>query len=221
MVALIPLDRIQQLNIDTVERAIVLGYLGLYFATGSDESANNELLNRIRLDILSRSDGKTDLKIEARISLNPETFIKSGGRLLDSIQPFAITGIDLTDKFDFTIAATEPAIASFPQYPSELVRNFETYSYYYTLVLANSVTENRNRVVSIRPRRNGSDGQFLDIDITLPLDPSKWLAGKSLIESVERVTDQYQTAITFAPQTVQLSRIDQETALGNQERLGN
>ena len=220
MVALIPQTRIAELNIDTVERAVVFGYVALYFATGQGNE-DNPLTNRIRLDIVPAVNEGINLSIRARLSIDAQDFLSSGGGLISSIKPFEVEGIDLTNSFDFSIDATNPTISGSPSFPVTLAQNFETYSYYYTAILANSLTENRNRIVTINPRRNTTDGQFIEVNLTLPLDTERWFTGQNLIDSVQQLVTEYRTELTFEPETVILGEIDQDTPLGNDELLGN
>lgn len=192
MVNLISQSSIDNLKIDTVERAIVFAVNALQIAISKVDD-NNSLRNKVKTTVRPSGKDELILRIDAILPLNLYIFGKSGGNLLESIDIFDINYvINVLSDFSFTnIEPSEPIDTSFPV--PRNIESFEKYLFYYASILAASLSENRNRIISFAPKTNNFDNPEIKLTINLPINSNQWFSNVPLLGCVKRVVNSYST----------------------------
>jgi hypothetical protein len=198
MVFVIPRDKLNELNIDTVERAIVLATLGLKMALRgeNEEGFSND---KIKINTEQEGTSKLILKLDVSLPYNSYVFTQRGGKMLSAIRSFiGKENTSITSLIDFTIVPTIPIPPAIP-ISLDTINSLEAYLFYYVSVLSASLNTTRNRIVKIDLVDNQSirvdDVTGTPIDskseirmrLKLPMNAKKWLEGRNLVECVERI----------------------------------
>lgn len=212
MVALIPKAKINEFNIDTVERAIVLGAMALRLAIAKSNN-NDELRKQVKISLRNRGTRDVNLELDVRLPFAAEDFTLNGGLLLESVAEFATTVNDVEPFLDLNIEPTENNSLVIPDYSERVVSSFEEYFLYYALILSASVSENRNRVITIEPKGEGFNAPEIRVRVYLPLLTDRWAIGKSIIESIDTVATAYPTDEELSFENNEVSLLTDETLL--------
>ncbi len=188
MVKLIPKSEIQALNIDTVERAIVFSTLALRAAIVGRTEFDKDEDRDVLIDIVTNRDNTTSLSIDVLLPFDSYSFYSQGGSIIRNIQTLPNALFSLDNQLDFI---TEPSIESLPEIPDydqAVINTFEKYLFHYSSILWASLENKRNKIVSFRFNPEGT----IKLDLARAFDINKWLLGDNYINSVLRVTDNYQ-----------------------------
>jgi hypothetical protein len=219
MVDLISQAKLNRLNVDSIERAIVLSALALRTAIiGLDDEDN--AYDKVEITTIER--GKNVLLLNLDITLPLDSFLltDNGGSILYSIKELDVPITSLENTLNLN---TNPSSLQVPVLPilPDFVDTFEKYLYYYASILYASVEETRNQIIRISLQDNNDDGLEVQLKITLPLDAKKWSLGHNLVESVNRVTNSYIDASDFVILSTTLSTLSNSTFLANNHILVN
>jgi hypothetical protein len=221
MVALISQAKLNSLNIDTVERAIVLAALALRTAVVGIDNVNTAN-DRIKITTEEKGLNQVNLKLNIFLPINSYRVNKFGGKIIYALEEFEIEPIDLELSLNLTVSPS-PTQASFgiPVYQN-LPQTFETYLYYYASILYASLEDNRNEIIRITPRDTSFFRSEVQLRIILPIDAKKWALGNNLIDSVHRVvTTDYVGVSEFVILAESLSFLFNSTTLSNNHILTN
>lgn len=219
MVNLISQTKLDRLNIDTVERAIVLSALALRTAiVGSNNT--NTTNNKVKITTEEKGINEVRLKLDILLPFDAYRFTQLGGIMLYAITAFNVPVVNLENSLYLDVTPSVEVSPVIPDYPSSL-KTFESYLYYYASILYGSLETNRNQVVRITPKSENFDGSEVRLQIYLPLDAKKWSLGNNLVESVARVTDSYLDTSEFNLSVSSLSILTQSTLLTNNALLVN
>jgi hypothetical protein len=220
MAVLVSNEKLAELNIDTIERAIVFATLALQAAIANTES-NESLIEKVLTTF--RNNGKTELTLAIDVYLPVDTyrFSRLGGNIINSLTTLRTDLVDLESQLDFTVNPSSVIVPEMVTYSSELDNNFETYFYYYVSILYASLTENRNDIIRINPELDNPDNAEVRVRINLPIDAKRWALGNNLVDSVLRVTDSYETTFTVVDDEEISTAIDDSTPLGDESILGD
>ncbi len=197
MVALLPKTIINNLRIDTVERAIVFAALALRAAIIGTDNSNSKSRD-VTLNIRINRDNTANLDIDISLAFNGYDFYVQAGNLIDNIINFDTVSIDLESQFNFTVSPTLPSIPRIPDYDETKIDSFEKYFLYYIFVLLASIEDKNNKVIQISFLQGIPGNAKIKIDCAIPIDLNNWLLGDNYINSVLRVVDSYQ-APTITP----------------------
>jgi hypothetical protein len=219
MVTLISPTNLERLNIDSIERAIVLSALALRTAiTGLDDEA--EAHDKVEITTVSRAKNELYLNLNVTLPLNPLLLATFGGSILSSIEELDAKINDLESTFRIVTYPSLFQVPTIPEYPSS-ISTFEQYFYYYASILYASLDEIRNQTVKIAIVDNNDEGLEVSTRITLPLDANKFALGHNLVESVDRVTDSYIDASSYVILSSVSSILSNNTFLDNSHILVN
>jgi hypothetical protein len=219
MVALISQAKLNSLNIDTVEKAIVFSALALRTAIVGTTNLNTTN-DKIRITTEAKGLNQTLLKLNIFLPFDSYQVNKFGGKIIYWLKEFETEPINLELSLNLSVTSSSSSIPVIPIYPN-LPRNFETYLYYYASILYASLEDNRNQVIRIIPRDDNLDGSEVQLRIILPIDAKKWALGHNLVESVDRVTDSYIDVSEFVTLSSSLSILSNSTLLTNDYILVN
>ena len=213
MVNLITKAEIEALNIDTVERAIAFAALALRAAivgrTEFDPNQDRDVL----IDIVANRDNTTSLSIDVLLPFDGYSFYSQGGSIIENIQTLPNALLNLDNQLDFTVEPSIESLPEIPNYDDSIINTFERYLFYYSSILWASLENKRNKIVNFRFNPEGT----IKLDLAIPIDLNKWLLGDNYINSVLRVTDNYQL-----PETSNiLSILTNEQLLNNDLLLTN
>ncbi len=190
MVALIPKAKIEALNIDTVERAIVFAGLALRAAIVGADNSNNQS-REITLNTRVSRDNTVTLTISATLSFDSYNFHTLGGDLLGNLGEVEATTEDLSRAFNFEVKPSIPNTPSIPDYPEEEITTFEKYLLFYSLILFASVDEFRNDYVKLSFLSGTKGDAQLKLNLAIPIQLSSWLLGDNYINSTLRIVEAY------------------------------
>ena len=213
MVNLITKAEIEALNIDTVERAIAFAALALRAAivgrTEFDPNQDRDVL----IDIVANRDNTTSLSIDVLLPFDGYSFYSQGGSIIENIQTLPNALLNLDNQLDFTVEPSIESLPEIPNYDDSIINTFERYLFYYSSILWASLENKRNKIVNFRFNPEGT----IKLDLAIPIELNKWLLGDNYINSVLRVTDNYQL-----PETSNiLSILTNEQLLNNDLLLTN
>ncbi|MGK7897532.1 MAG: hypothetical protein AB4372_28915 [Xenococcus sp. (in: cyanobacteria)] len=188
MVALISKSRIQEFNIDTVEKALVFGTLGLRAALIGKNNINTED-PAVTINVYGKSETEGNLNLEIYLPYNDFELNTNGGQLLDSISEYSSNTSDLETEMNLV---SSPSLSGLviPDYNENVIITFEKYLIYYSQILWASVSDKRNNAVSITFLGNQDNSQVW-LSINLPLDLNKWLLGSNYLDAIINVVSSY------------------------------
>ena len=188
MVALISKSRIEQFNIDSVEKALVFAVLGLRVALIGKNNTNTKDL-AVSINVLRKNEVEGNLNLEVYLPYNDFELNTNGGQLLDSILEYSSNTSDLETEMNL---ASSPSLSGLiiPGYDETIILSFEKYLIYYSQILWASVPDKRNNAVSITFLSNQEKSQVW-LSINLPLDLNKWLLGGNYLDSLIPVVSSY------------------------------
>lgn len=195
MSSIISNSSLDNLNIDTVERAILFCTLCLQGVVGQAEE-NLNLRQKVRLAILGEGKSEVVISIDVKLRLQLYLFGSSGGTMLEAVTPFSFKGISAIDSlFDFDTFT--PSVPIEPIRPNHPNLNFiEEVLYYYSALLYGAITEDRNKYITISPNISSFEEAELNLRVKLPLNATKLGSGFPLIECVRRIVATYDGVIT-------------------------
>ena len=188
MVALISKSRIQEFNIDTVEKALVFGALGLRAALIGKNNSNTEDL-AVSINVLRKNEVEGNLNLEIYLPYNDFELNTNGGQLLDSILEYSSNTLNLETEMNLVSSPSLSGL-TIPDYDETVIVSFEKYLIYYSQILWASISDKRNNAVSITFLGNQENSQVW-LSINLPLDLNKWLLGGNYLDSLINVVSSY------------------------------
>ena len=192
MVTLLSKTKIQSLNIDTVEKALVFGVLGLRAALIGRNNSNT-VDSAVSIKVLRRNELEGNLNLEVYLPYNDYKLNTTGGQLLDSILEYSSNVPSLETEINLaSIPSTSGLVI--PDYDENLITSFEKYLIYYSQILWASVPDKRNNAVSLNFLGNQESSQVW-LSINLPLDLNKWLLGSNYLDALINVVSEYVSPI--------------------------
>ena len=236
MVVLFSPTKFNQLNIDTLERAITISGMVLQaaiFQYQADTIAKNEkvdnsiftqLTSKIQLKLPSSGKEGTHLQIKANLPYDPSIFAQQGGFSLAAIKGLIQTYFGLPEQYGFTGIefnfATTPSNPVEPALPTpnyQFLDSFEKYYLYHVMLLRASVTENRNSIVTVDFNNVVLAAPEIRTTVNLSLDTVALNRGDNLIQVVQRVVDSYASpTIDFDAFNNIVSLLDDSVLLGDE-----
>jgi hypothetical protein len=219
MVALISQAKLEQLNIDSIERAIVLSALALR-ASIVGLNDEDEAYDKVEITTVNRGKNELHLNLDITLPLSVSSLANFGGSILSSIDELVSEVTSLESTLNLTITDSLSQSPMIPEYPSS-INTFEQYFYYYVSVLYASLNETRNQIIRIVLVDNNDEGSEVNVKIILPLDANKFALGHNLVEAVDRVTSTYIDASNYFIPSNTLSTLSNSTFLNNSHTLIN
>lgn len=190
MVALLPKTTLNNLRIDTVERAIVFSGLALRAAIVGEDNSNNNSRD-VGINVKINRDNTAELAIDATLSFDSFKFHSQGGNLFQNILSFNVITYDLSTKLNFTIKPTIPSIPRIPDHDEGLIDSFEKYFCYHAFILLSSIENKNDGTVTISFFKSSPDTGKLKVACSIPLDLEKWLLGDNYLNSIQRIVNSY------------------------------
>ncbi len=167
----------------------------------------------VLIDIVTNRDNTTSLSIDVLLPFDSYSFYSQGGSIIENIQTLPNALLSLNNQFNLTVQPSVELLPEIPDFNRVIVNTFERYLFYYSSILWASLENKRNKIVSFRFNSDST----IKLDLAIPFDLNKWLLGDNYLNSVLRVTDNYQLP---APSNI-LSRLTNDQILNNDLLLTN
>lgn len=218
MVNLISSLKLQNLNIDTVERAIVFAALVLRTAIVGQNNLNS---TNNKIKITTEAKGKKEIKLKLDVLLPIDSYkLSNYGNPIYAIKSFETIDINLDEIINYAISPSFTQYPIIPDFPF-FINDFETYLFYYASILLISLEDNRNETIKITPKDTNFDGSEIRLQINLFLNVKKWFLGNNLIECVNRIASDYVDVSNFNYLLTTISTLNQNILLTNNQTLEN
>lgn len=187
MVALNSQAERDSLGIDTLERALVYGFMML---RSSILGANNQGVADLRVKIGENIKALDDALIVLEAKLNYDAFLvnKMGGHLISHLQNLAETSLETSEITYFPSAITNPVM---PPTPSQLV-SLEQYIYWSAATLLASLPVDQ-KYLEIKRFEHNKDGSYVLVKASLPFDYKSFLLGGNYVGTVGRIATSYES----------------------------
>ncbi len=183
MVQLISKDKIENANIDTVERAIVFAATILRAALVNGDGSNNQA-TEVRIAQIIGNEGNF-IFIESSFNYNPYLANLYGGNIIIFLEEFE-TMIGAIDEVKYTLEPYPNPTGELPDYNTAIINSFEKYFVYYCFILQASLG-GKNDFIEIKQLEESKQGATIKIKIKLPFDYSGWLAGNNYVSTVNNL----------------------------------